>query len=124
MTLIETHPGESDADLRAVVDGILQTWYPETPNWWHPYKLGATRRHDGKLYREFDCDEGRVEIWLGKAASEYKTRDVLRLSVTPDGEFLPSLWSACSRAAFLLCLHRRCLEGQFGGRQNRQLRVW
>ena len=42
MTLIETHSGESDADLRAVTDGILQALNPEKPNWWHPYELRGT----------------------------------------------------------------------------------
>ena len=79
MTLIETHPGESDADLRAVTDGILQTLNPAKPNWWHPYELRGTQCRGEKLYREFYCIAGSVEIWLWKLAAETKTREVLML---------------------------------------------
>ena len=79
MNLIEIHPGESDADLRAVADGILQTLNPAKPNWWHPYELRGTQRRGDKLYREFFCIAGSVEIWLWKLASEAKTREVLML---------------------------------------------
>lgn len=80
MTLIETHPGERDDDLRAVVDGILQTLKPAKPNWWHPYELRGTHPRGKKLFREFYCVAGSVEIWLWKLAGEGKTREVLMLS--------------------------------------------
>ncbi|HEV7299508.1 MAG TPA: hypothetical protein VGN72_09110 [Tepidisphaeraceae bacterium] len=77
MTLIETHSGESDAELRVVTDGILQTLNPEKPNWWHPYELRGTYRRDGKMFREFFCVAGSVQIWLWKLAGENRTREVL-----------------------------------------------
>lgn len=79
MTLIETHSGESDADLRAVTDGILQTLNPEKPHWWHPYELRGTYQRGGKVFREFFCIAGSVQIWLWKLASESRTREVLIL---------------------------------------------
>jgi len=51
--LIETRNRESDADLRTIVDGILNTLNPEKPNWWHPYELRGVQQYEGKLYREF-----------------------------------------------------------------------
>jgi hypothetical protein len=80
MTLIETHLGESDAELRAVTDRILQTLNPAKPKWWHPYELRGTQRRGEKLYREFYCIAGSVEIWLWKLAAESKTREVLMLA--------------------------------------------
>jgi len=77
MTLIETYPDESDADLRTVTDGILQTLNPEKPNWWHPYELRGTYPRDGKVFREFYCIAGSVQIWLWKLASENRAREVL-----------------------------------------------
>jgi dTDP-4-dehydrorhamnose 3,5-epimerase-like enzyme len=80
MTLIETHPGESDANLRSVADRILQTLNPSTPNWWHPYELRGMHRHGDKFFREFYCVAGSVQIWLWKLAHESKTRQVIWLS--------------------------------------------
>lgn len=79
MTLIETHPDESDTDLRAVVDGILQSLNPKKLNWWHPYELRGAQRRGNKLFREFYCVAGSVEIWLWKLAGEGKSREVLML---------------------------------------------
>jgi hypothetical protein len=80
MTLIETHPGENDANLRAVADAILNTLNPEKPNWWHPYELLGSHQHDGKLFREFRCVAGSVQIWLWKLAFEHHLRQVVWLS--------------------------------------------
>jgi hypothetical protein len=77
MILIETHPGESDADLRSVIDSILQTLVPDKPRWWHPYELLGTQRQGKTVYREFRCAAGSVEIWLFKLAVESKVRAVL-----------------------------------------------
>jgi hypothetical protein len=79
MTLIETYPGESDAKLRAVTDGILQTLDREKPNWWHPYELRGTYHRRNKVFREFFCIAGSVQIWLWKLARENSTREVLML---------------------------------------------
>jgi hypothetical protein len=80
MTLIETHPGESDADLRAVGDGILQLLNPAKPNWWHPYELRGSHWHDAKFFREFWCQAGSVQIWLWKLSGEHHLRPVVWLS--------------------------------------------
>ena len=79
MTLIEIHPGESDADLRAVIDGILQALNPDRPLWWHPYELGGTYQRDGRTFREFFCIAGSVQIWLWKLAGETRAREVIML---------------------------------------------
>jgi hypothetical protein len=81
MTLIETHPGESDAELRAAIDGLLQSLNPAKPNWWHPFELRAARRRENKLFREFYCVAGSVHIWLCKVTEESKSREVVMLSV-------------------------------------------
>jgi hypothetical protein len=86
MTIIETHPGESDADLRAVTDAILQTLNPSKPNWWHPYELRGTYQRDGKLFREFYCIAGSVQIWLWKLAGENQTREVLMVDEGAAGQ--------------------------------------
>ena len=80
MTLIETHSGETDAELRAVVDSILNTLNPEKPNWWHPYELRAQHEYGGKLYREFWCVAGSVQLWLWKLSSEKHHRQVVWMS--------------------------------------------
>ena len=80
MTLIEMHPGETEAELRAVVDGILQSLNPSTPNWWHPYELRDTHSRGGKIFREFWCVAGSVQIWLWKLANEKQLRCVIWLS--------------------------------------------
>ena len=80
MTLIETHPGETAAELRAIADGILNTLNPDKPNWWHPYELRGTRWHIGKQFREFWCVAGSVQIWLWKLAYKNRLRQVVWLS--------------------------------------------
>jgi hypothetical protein len=80
MTLIETYLGETDADLRAVTDDILNKLNPEKPNWWHPYELRGEHHYEGKLFREFWCVAGSVQIWLWKLSFETHLRLVIWLS--------------------------------------------
>ncbi len=80
MTLIETHPGESDAELRAVTDGILNMLNPAKLNWWHPYELRGVHHYQGKLFREFWCVAGSVQIWLWKLSCQHHLRQVVWLS--------------------------------------------
>lgn len=80
MTLIETHLGETDADLRAVTDGILQLLNPATPGWWHPYELRDSHPHNGKVFREFWCRAGSVQIWLWKLSHQHHLRQVVWLA--------------------------------------------
>jgi hypothetical protein len=77
MTLIETVPGESEADLRIATDAILQTLNPSMPNWWHPYEFRGTYHRDGKTFREFWCVAGSVQLWLKKLGDESGGREVI-----------------------------------------------
>jgi hypothetical protein len=96
MTLIETHPGETDAELRAVADGVLNTLNPTKVNWWHPYELRGTHQRQGKLFREFWCVAGSVEIWLWKLSYEHNLRQVVFLS---DGKEIDPAGYASPRVA-------------------------
>ena len=80
MTLVETHPGESEAELRTAIDSILQSLNPSTLNWWHPYELRDMHNRDCKIFREFWCVAGSVQFWLWKLANERKLRRVIWLS--------------------------------------------
>ena len=80
MTLLQTHLGESDSDVRAAADAILQTLDPSRRNWWHPYEIRGTYRHGDALYREFYCAAGSVQVWLWKLANKNTSREVLMLS--------------------------------------------
>jgi hypothetical protein len=62
-----------------VADRILNTLNPEKPDWWHPYELRGTYQHHGKLYREFWCIAGSVQLWLWKLSSEQHLRSVVLL---------------------------------------------
>lgn len=64
MTLVETFPGESDADFRAAMDAILQGISPDRPNWWHPYEVRGTYEYNGIRFRDFFCIAGSVEAWV------------------------------------------------------------
>jgi hypothetical protein len=79
VTLIEMQPDETDADLRAVADAILQTLNPAKRNWWGLYELRGQHQHDGKVFREFWCRAGSVQIWLWKLSHEQKMRQVVWL---------------------------------------------
>jgi hypothetical protein len=70
MTLIETHPSETEAELRAVVERILNTLDPEKLNWWYPFELRGTYQSGDKFYREFFCIAGSVQMWLWKLTTE------------------------------------------------------
>ena len=77
MTLVKTFPGESDGELRGAIDSILQSLNPARPNWWHPYELRGIHQREGRLFREFFCVAGSVQIWLWKLAGETRTRKVI-----------------------------------------------
>lgn len=79
MTLVESYPGETDADLRAEADRILQSLNPAMPNWWHPYEIRGTYQRGDKWFREFHCRAGSVELWLYKLARRCSPRSVLLL---------------------------------------------
>ena len=77
MTLLQAHPGESDAEVRAAADAILQSLDPSRPNWWHPFEIRGTYRCRGLIYREFYCVAGSVCLWLEKLARVHGERKIL-----------------------------------------------
>lgn len=84
MTLIETTPGESDADFRAAVDSILQAINPDRRNWWHPYEVRGIYECRGIHFREFYCIAGSVACWIWLSASKGGSRHVLMVSEDSD----------------------------------------
>ena len=81
MTLLETHPGETDAEFRTATDAMLQSFSPDSPSWWHPYEVRGTYEYAGILFRQFYCIAGSVECWVWKIAREKTDRRVI---VLPD----------------------------------------
>lgn len=77
MTLVETFPGESDADFRAAMDAILQAVSPDRPNWWHPYEIRGTYEYSGIRFRDFSCIAGSVEAWIWMHANKGGLRRVI-----------------------------------------------
>jgi hypothetical protein len=82
VTLVESHPAETDADFRAAMDAALQAITPTRPNWWHPYEVRGTYECRGIRFRHFYCIAGSVELWTLTIARENGSRRVILL---PDG---------------------------------------
>lgn len=80
MTLVETHSGETEDELRAAIDELLtQVPIPPRRDWWHPYELRGLYEWQGIQFRHFFCIAGSVEIWVWKSAVDGGPRRVILL---------------------------------------------
>lgn len=62
MTLVETHPGESEADLRAAVDGLFRAGRGDGQA--DAFEFRGRYEHAGQSFREFDCPAGSLHALL------------------------------------------------------------
>jgi hypothetical protein len=85
MTLVETFPGESDAEFRAAMDAVVQAVSPERPKWWHPYEVRGTYEYGGVRFRDFHCVAGSVEGWIHMQATKGGSRRVI---MVPDASLV------------------------------------
>ena len=70
MILIETTLGESEIDLRAAIDQMLESvWEPPESDWWHRYELRRIFVYSSQRYQEFHCVAGSVSSHLIARAS-------------------------------------------------------
>ncbi len=83
--IIRHYCEESDAGLRAVIDSIPNRLNPDRLNWWHPYELRDVYPYKGKLFREFLCIAGSVQVWLWKLAREHNLRQIVLLPDEKNG---------------------------------------
>jgi len=85
MTLVETLPGETDAEFQTAIDAMLQAINPERPNWWHPYQVRGTYEYNCIFFRHFFCIAGSLELWVWLCASKGGPRRVI---VVPDSSMM------------------------------------
>jgi hypothetical protein len=80
MFLVETLPGEREADLRTALDAMLaSTQKPPRGGWWYPYELRGSYKCRGIVFREFFCVAGSVSVWLWMASRKGHTRRMIVL---------------------------------------------
>ena len=101
MYLIETQTGETDKELRAVIDAMLASLAdPPKAGWWHPYELGRLYGCSARKFREFVCPAGSVMAHLMVRASKTKLeRALMTTSTNRNGQSTAQIITNCKTLA-------------------------